>query len=205
MWSEQDQEHERRQFVSARRARVSRSGLALVFSATALVAWGATAALLALGVESMPVRYAVACVAGYAAFFGCVRVWADFQRSRSSDGLDAGDAVDLADMASVDGEGCAIVLLVAVAFFAAVAALTAFGATGFVAVMLEAAFEVVFAGTVVRTSRGMRTVGDWYAVLWRKTALPAGLLAAALVGFAAWVQHSSPEVVTLGQWLRQFF
>lgn len=63
---------------------------------TLLVTWLVSHTLMAVGIESMAIRYGVALLVGYAAYLAMLRVWAGrLTQSRQSRIVDAVDAVDL--------------------------------------------------------------------------------------------------------------
>jgi hypothetical protein len=66
--------------------------MTVIVVATGLAGFGASVALLSLGVSSMPARYLAAVVAAYAVFLLLVRLWAEYQRRH----LSAADAIDIA-------------------------------------------------------------------------------------------------------------
>ena len=202
-WSLRDYWRERTRFVQARAHRTSVLGVALVFGTTTLAGWLCSVALRVwAGVTSMPLRYAISALLAYAVFFGCVRVWADFQRRLPSES-DRGDWSAWSDLPLFDGEGCLIALGFLALGVLLSAGLWAFG--GFAA-LLEVAFEVAFAGTVVKSAlRPGFVVGRWWQVLWRRTALPAALLTVVMVAIAVVAQRHFPDAQTLTQVLRQAF
>jgi hypothetical protein len=201
IWNPQEIERQKQQFIAQRLDRVGGFGLFLVFALTTAATWFWARALLSGGVTNMPLRYAITGLVAYAVFACCVRVWADFQkrieykRSSSSDFAEAG--LDAAT--SLDEAGCVLALGVALAWVVGIAAFAALWAFGGIAMLLEVAFEVAFAGVVVRKLRGTETVGNWFSVLLKKTALPALLITALAMGFAAWGQSRYPQAVTMGE------
>ena len=64
--------------------------------------------------------------------------------------------------------------------------------------MLEVAFEVAFAGTVVKRLGRTEIVGDWARRLLAGTWLHA-LVALLLVGVAAWLQHQAPRATKFSE------
>ena len=73
--------------------------MTLILSGTALAGVGATAGLLALGVTSLPLRYALAVCAAYLAFLTLIRLWLAYVGAAR--GIDIGiDGVDWARMGS---------------------------------------------------------------------------------------------------------
>ena len=156
----------------------------LIFSATWLAGWLFSALLLWRGMQSMPLRYGLAFLASYAVFFLCVHVWCNsVHRDRGGNGL---SGVDLLG----GGEGCLIVLAIALA---ALLVVGLFWASGGFAALLEVAFEVAFAGTVVRRLGRTEVVGNWAGRLLAGTWLQALVALLLLVGVAAWLQHKAPS------------
>jgi len=202
-WGWKDYLIARRQFVQTREYRVSAIGVALVFTATCLAGWGASALLLHWGhITDMALRYALSAIVAYAVFFAAMRVWAEFQRTEPAARSDLVDLADAAHFPVVDGEGCLIALAMFLAALFGVVLLSVFG--GFAA-LLEVAFEVAFAGVVVRRAFGPNIiVGRWWQVLLRRTWLPALLITVLLVVLAAQVQTRYPQSDTLGQAMNQW-
>jgi hypothetical protein len=205
IWNPQEIARQKQQFIAQRVDHVGGLGLFLVFAVTAAATWFWAQALLSWGLRNLPLRYAITGVVAYAVFACCVRVWADFQkrieRKNTSTSELAEASLDAAS--SFDEAGCVVVIGVALAWVLGIAAFGALWAFGGIAALLEVAFEVAFAGVVVRSLRKTETVGDWLGVLLRKTALPAALITLAAVGFAAWGQSRFPQAVTLGDVLAQ--
>jgi hypothetical protein len=190
-WDRREHERQRRAFVNSRLHRHPMlSSATLIFAATWLFGWGSSALLLQAGVESMPLRYGLSFLLSYAVFFLCVRIWCNsvHHDRRHQDGFDLGgwDA----------NEGCLLVLAVLLAAFT-IAAL--FWATGGFAALLEAAFEVTFAGTVVRRLSRTEVVGRWATTLFVGTWLHALLALLLLVGIAAALQRAAPGATRFSQ------
>jgi hypothetical protein len=198
-WTRAEYEREKRNFIQTRlRFRLVYFHSALIFSATWLSGWLFSAVLLKLGLVTMPLRYAISFVLAYAVFLGAVRVWADFMRSEhgsgSSSWADGGF-----NMPVVDAEGC---LLALGATLMACVAAALFALSGGLPLLLEAAFEVVFAGVMVRRLSGVEVVGDWAGTLLRKTWRHALVTLALLVALAAWLQQRAPEAKTFAEALK---
>lgn len=155
----------------------------LIFSATWLAGWLFSTVLLWQGLRSMPLRYGLAFLASYAVFFLCVRVWCNSVQH------DRGGVDGSLDSPGFDGEGCLFVLAIALA---ALLVAGLFWASGGFAALLEVAFEVAFAGTVVRRLGRTEIVGDWAGRLFAGTWLQALLALTLLVCVAAWLQHKAP-------------
>jgi len=193
-WHWKDYLLARRRFVQAREHKTSASGVALVFTATWLAGWACSALLLRFGhVRGMGLRYALSAVVAYAVFFAAVRLWAGVQTGELP-----GMEMDVSGIGSWPAdEGCLIVLAVFLASLLAAVLLSVFGG---LTALLEVAFEVAFAGVVVRRAFGqVRVVGPWWQTLLRRTMLPALLVGALLVALAALVQAHDPQALTLGQ------
>jgi hypothetical protein len=157
-------ERRKREFIAARKARVSILGLSLVFAATFSATWLCSAVLLWLGLHHMPLRYALSILAGYGVFFLAVRVWADYQRAHPTD-RGSSDKSWPGDLPIFDAEGCLVVLVI-VFVGLAFAGLVAWLGT---VVMLEVAFEVIFAGVLVRRMGQLQEVGNWSQLLFKRT------------------------------------
>ena len=190
-WDPARYQRERRNFIESRsRFRPIYFHAALIFTMTWLAGWACSWALLKFGVENMPLRYGVSFLLSYLVFIACVRVWADFMRAERGDGsVDAGGF----DLPFVGFEGCAVVIA---GLLLGLAVAGVFAMTGGLPLLLEVAFEVVFAGVVVKRLTRRQELGDWLSSVVRHTwlhALVAGLL---LVAAAALLQHQAPEAKT---------
>ncbi|MET0207679.1 MAG: hypothetical protein ABW220_01485 [Burkholderiaceae bacterium] len=191
-WNTREYLQRRREFIAQRgHNHPMLTATTLIFTATWLFAWGMSALLLHAGMHSMPKRYALSFLASYGVFFLCVRLWCnsvhnDRQRSDSSGGFDLGSG----------DEGCFVVLAIA---FAAFLVAVLFWATGGVAALLEVAFEVAFAGTVVRGLSRTEIVGHWARTLFAHTWPHALVVLVVLVSIAIALQHAAPEATTFSQ------
>ena len=188
-WDPARYEREKRNFIESRsRLRPLYFHVALIFTLTWLAGWACSWALLKFDVGSMPLRYGLSFLLAYLVFVGCVRVWADFMRAERS-GSDGG----YFDLPVADGEGCAIVMacLLSGLLLAGI-----FAITGGLPLLLEVAFEVVFAGVIVKRLSRRQELGDWFAALVRHTWLHALLAWLVLVIVAGVLQHQAPEVKT---------
>lgn len=196
-WNRAEYERAKRSFIASR---LLHRGVywhaALIFATTWGSGWFASWALLRLGMNSMPLRYGLGFAFAYLVFMLCVRVWADFMRQERGGQADPGY---LSDVPGADAEGCAVVAAVALLGLA-VAAL--FALAGGLPLLLEAAFEVVFAGAVVRRVARKAIVGDWASVLVRNTWPHAAVALLVLVALAAWLQSRAPQAVTFAQAVR---
>ncbi|MBI2768332.1 MAG: hypothetical protein HYX47_01805 [Burkholderiales bacterium] len=193
-WDRARYEREKRGFIESRlRTRSVNFHAALIFAVTWLAGWLVSWALLKLGMISMPLRYAISFSFSYVVFVACVRIWSDFMREpHGSGGWDG----SLDFPAGVDGEGCAVFLI---ALLAGLLLAGVFAVLGGAPLLLEVAFEVVFAGVVVRRLSRKETVGAWAERLIRNTWRPAALALVALVGLAAWMQAQAPGSRTFAQ------
>jgi hypothetical protein len=181
-------ERQKRSFISARENRLSILALSLVFTTTLIATWLASAALLMLGLRAMPLRYAVSVLVGYGAFFLAVRVWADYQRAHPADRSTSGEGWPI-DTPVVDAEGCLIVLALFAVGVVIAGVLSWLGS----AVMLEVAFEVVFAGILVRRMGKLDEVGQWAKVLLKRTWWLALLILIAVTSVAHHYQSKYPQ------------
>jgi hypothetical protein len=162
----------------------------LIFSATWLAGWLFSSLLLWRGMHSMPLRYGLAFLVSYAVFFLCVRVWCNSVHH------DRGGNDGSLDFPGFDGEGCLMVLAIALA---ALLVAGLFWASGGFAALLEVAFEVAFAGTVVRRLGRTEIVGNWAGRLFAGTWLQALVALLLLVGVAAWLQHKAPSATKFSE------
>ena len=189
VWDRRDYRRERQNYIAATQRREPMLLVStLIFTATWLAGWGASTMLLWGGMTSMPLRYGLGFVLAYGVFFACVRLWCNQLAERRESGggnlgLDGG----------VDGEGCLIVVA-AIALGLLVAGL--FWMSGGVAALLEAAFEVAFAGTVMRRLGRTEIVGRWARALFVNTWPQATAMLLVLIGVAATLQRAAPGTTT---------
>ncbi len=118
-----------------------------------------------------------------------MRVWADFITAEAS------SQGGIVDASGVGGEGCLVLLAVMALGLLAGAV---FAMLGGLPLLLEVAFEVAFAGVVVRRISGKLTVGAWLGALIRNTWLPALAALLVLVTVAAALQAKVPQSKTFG-------
>lgn len=199
VWDCRTERNERHRFVEERlQHRKPFWVVTFIFCAVWLAGWACSAALKALGMDSMPLRYAISWVVSYLMFFWFVRIWCDYAAKPVSVGADkrASDWGLPSDIPIADGEGCLIVLAVFIVFMALSGI---FWIVGGYALLFEVAFEVAFAGTLVSGLRAKHRVGGWARTLFRRTLLPALLVGAMLVGFADKMQRDYPGVKTMTQ------
>ena len=153
----------------------------------------------------MPLRYGLALAASYPAFFLCVRVWADVMRDvPTADNLSNSDLADYLNT-PIDGDGCLVALVALVALALGGLLAGAFALIGGPELLLEAAFEVVFAGTMVRHLRHLHVVGNWKVRLLRNTAPVAFAVMVGLVCRAAGLQSRIPGATTFAQACRELY
>ena len=185
-WDSAEYWRRRREFIAQRgHNHPMLTATTVIFTVTWLFGWGCSTLLLYAGMVSMPLRYGLSFLASYAVFFLCVRFWCNAVHNNRQ----AADPHGGFDLGSGD-EGCFVVLLIALAAFA-VAAL--FWATGGFAALLEVAFEVAFAGTVVRGLARTEIVGHWARTLFANTWLHALITLLLLVSGAAALQRAAPD------------
>ena len=193
-WDERTLINERRKFIEARADRTSILGVSFIFTTTLAFAWLVSFVLLKLGMLHMPLRYAISFCLAYFVFFWSVRIWADFQRKHPQDRDRNSGSFDF-PVVDAGGEGCLIVLGVFLVGGLFSCVLWAFG--GF-SILLEVAFEIAFAGTVVRSAfRKTHAVGDWHIALLKRTWVPALTLLLMTVGFAHYLQLRAPQATKL--------
>jgi hypothetical protein len=196
-WDGARYEREKRNFIQSRlQLRSVYLHTSLIFAATWLAGWLFSFVLLVIGMANMPLRYAISFCLSYAVFVGCVRVWADYMRGEKGG---SGDWDGSFDVPSGDAEGCAILFA---ALLLGMLAAGAFAMAGGLPLLLEAAFEVVFAGVVVRRISRKHRIGQWASTLVRHTWMPALLALVLLVAIAAWLQSQAPGARTFGQAVR---
>ena len=183
-WDAARYEREKRNFVERRLLfRWVHLHLAVIFAVTGLAGWVVSWTLRQAGIDNMPLRYALAFLPAYGVFLLCVRLWADEMRSEH------GGENWTSEVAAPDGEGC---LLMAIALVGGLLVTTVFAMSGGVSLLLEVAFEVVFAGVVVKRLGRKRRLGEWAGPLVRGTWLPALVAGLVLVSVAGWLQHEVP-------------
>jgi hypothetical protein len=202
-WDAARYSREKRKFVAARlRYRFIGAHTWIVFATTWAAGWGVSELLLGVGMKNMPLRYGLALAVSYPVFFLCVRLWANVIRDvPTADNLSNSDFADYLNT-PIDGEGC-LVALVALALGGLLAG--AFALIGGSELLLEAAFEVVFAGTMVRRLRHFHVVGNWKGRLLRNTAPFAFAVIVGLVAVTAGLQNRVPGATTFAQACRVLY
>ena len=190
-WDSARYQREKRNFIESRlRFRSVYLHTALIFTMTWLAGWLISWALLRFGMNSMPLRYGISFLLSYFVFIACVRCWADFMRPQSA-GADFGSGGF--DVPGIDAAGCLFVFAALVAGLL-IAGLFAF--FGGLPLLMEVAFEVVFAGVIVKRLSRKQTLGDWLNVLLRNTWLHALLTLIVLVTVAEVLQSKAPTANT---------
>lgn len=191
----------RNQFVREREHRTSLIGLSLVFTATLLSMWLISAVLLKLGLHNMPVRYVLSCALAYLGFFGWMRIWASYQLRHPAERESWHGDVP-ADLPFAD-EGCFIVLAIGFVGLLASWMVWLFGG---IPLLLEVAFEVAFAASMVRRVRH-RTYDapGWWRVLWRHTWLAALIVTLLSAGAGYFLQSKAPGNITMSGALKNIF
>jgi hypothetical protein len=205
-WDRKRYEEEKRSFIQKRVHQAPLWGqFTLVFGVSWGAAWFSSWYLLHFFAEahpwarSLPTRYAIAFLFAYACFFLAVRGWIEFARHEPEHQVDQ-PQVDLLTWGSPDAEGCFIVFVV-LAVGVAVGGL--FLALGGAPMLLEAAFEAVFAGVVVkRPLLGDFVLGGWKMRLLQNTWKQALASILVLVTLAAWLQQQAPQTTTLAAAVR---
>lgn len=198
IWDSRKEENERRRFVEeGLRKRSPGLAVAVFFLAMWLGGWACSAVLLALGVSSIPTRYAISTLVSYGIFIGSVGVWCRHVAKSRASGDGPGSSLGLDLPADVGGgEGCLLVLaVIAIAGLAS----AAFWWVGGYALLFEVAFEVAFAGTMVYRMGKRDTLGDWAGTLVRRTWLPALVMGGLLVALGAKLQQDHPNARTTAQ------
>lgn len=210
-WNEERYEEEKRAFIRARAA----GGPLLVqfsvlFAATWGAAWACSALLLHLfgpahpWARLLPMRYAIVFIFAYACFFLAVRVWIKVARKlphRSYDRSDSDWDWGYTDLDFSSDDGCMYVILILVVVLIAGFLLSGlFLAIGGAPLLLEVAFEAVFAGVVVaRPFKGNFVVGDWKGRLLANTWKPALVTFVVLVSLASYLHSKAPQATTFAQ------
>jgi hypothetical protein len=186
--------------------------MSLILAGVVLSGVGASRALLALDVRSIPVRWLLVLVIAYGVFFLLVRLWiayvamawppvADTQPEpapkRRSDGRSSWLdwlGIDLGGGAGSLEEGIFLFLFsLLLTLVIAVAALTVFFAP---VLLAEAAFQALLASGLLPATRRLEAQG-WAGSLLRATVAPFAVVAAITVGIAWLIQWRCPETVRL--------
>jgi hypothetical protein len=201
-WDWRRERNEREQFVSERlQHRPPVLAVALIFMAVWLSGWACSALLLRAGLVSIPLRYGISTLLSYGVFVLTVGWWCRLAVAPVKPPTERSRWYHWLDIPSSGDEGCLIVLgalLVALLVSGIVWLL------GGYAVLLEVAFEVAFAGTLVRRLGHDHTLGNWSSTLLRRTWPLALLMTSIVVGIGAKLQHDHPEASTIAQAIRAY-
>lgn len=193
IWDERKERNERHAFVSQRLELAPPIfAVTLMCIGIWLIGWLVSAALLVRGLYSLPLRYAIACVVAYACLFCFVRIWSEYAIRKP--------ILKIAERNNLIGAGLGEVFAWLLPFI--IIPLLISGMVwliGGYALLLEIAFEVAFAGTMVRGLSQQTLLGNWALSLLRRTWFVALLMMAVLCGFAAMMQHAAPETNTIAQ------
>ena len=189
-WDSTRYQREKRRFIESRlQFRSVYFHTALIFTITWLAGWLCSWILLKFGMYGMPLRYGIGFIFSYLVFIVCVRQWADYMRAeRGSANADGG-----LDIAAAGSEGCLIIFAALIVGLLIAAIFAVFGG---LPLLMEVAFEVVFAGVVVKRLSRRQTLGDWFAVLVRNTWIHALVALAVLVSVAYVLQAKAPHTST---------
>jgi hypothetical protein len=184
--------------------------MSLILAGVVLAGLGASRALLALGVRSLPVRWLLVLGIAYLVFFVLVRLWMAYVAStwpaeaeaaarervdRESGGsyLDYLGGLDFADGG---GPGEAIILLVLGLVLALLVGLAAWVVVEAPVLLAEAAFQALLASGLLPATRRLEARG-WAGSLFRATVVPLAWVAAITLGTGWLIQWGCPEAVRL--------
>jgi hypothetical protein len=194
--------------------------MALILLMVFLAGNASSFALLKLGVRSMPARYVLAVLLGYALFLVGVRLWLWYAQEalphlerevvevdagrrpaalpparRGSDGSGLADLASASDVLDLGGEGCAavaIVTIVVVALGGAVAYVLA--ATP--ELLGEAVVQFALAAALRRRGKAFKG-GHWSGSVFRATWGPALVVVLAAVIIGVLIQAACPSAATI--------
>jgi hypothetical protein len=197
-WSPFDYAREKRNFIKSRlHGHTVLFHASVIFTLTWLAGWLFSMLLLKFGMTDMPFRYVISFSLAYGVFIFVVRPWAGFMRNERGEGWES----RFSDFAFGDAEGCLWALGV-LAVGIVVAGVFAF--FGGLPLLLEVAFEVVFAGVMVRRLNRIEAIGDWVSRLVRNTWVHASVTLVLLFVVAAWLQNEAPTAKTFSQAIKVF-
>ena len=179
-----------------------------------------------LGLAALPARYALVCVAAYAAFLFGVRVWLWHIEAGPGDDEDNSDMLEASDVGLggqstgetsylADGAGNAATELIDADVAAdgdvSVLALAALALAATLAVLLlgpemlvDVALEAMLAGSLIGAVR-LGHEPDWFLRILAKTWWIFLLATGLMVGFGKYAQHHYPAAVTSSEVLQQMF
>jgi hypothetical protein len=184
---------------------------ALIIAWTSLITWCVDFALLKAGLSAMMLRYPLAILAGYVAFLISVRAWLEYSgiseylNERRADELLKSPPRKLKDGSSWDisgldfpsgdyGEGCLVMIVVAIASVLLFWGLGAFATQLFADVVLE----VILAAGLLKGLRKAESSG-WLTGAWGSTKYWLLFVLVAAVIFAVWAQAKYPDANTVAQ------
>ncbi len=195
-WDSRQHQREKRRFIESRlQFHPVYFHAALIFTITWLAGWLFSWLLLKLGMHSLPLRYGISYLFSYGVFVLCVRQWANYMRSERVS-IDSG----ILDVGTGGAEGCFFIIIASIVGLL-IAAL--FAISGGLPLLMEVAFEVVFAGVVVKRLSKKETLGDWLSVLLRNTWMHALVALIALVSLAGALQAKAPHASTFAAAVKQ--
>jgi hypothetical protein len=150
-------------------------------------------------ITSMPIRYLISGFVAYLPFILLIRIWAIWIQGESQYySLNREFTEEMAletfphslvESAVIYAMTLAIVLVMAL--------------FGGVAVLLEVAFEVAFAGVIVEHAARIKVVGSWFSLLLQKTMWRAALMTTLWALLGAYLQYKVPSAATLSQALNR--
>jgi hypothetical protein len=181
---------------------------------------GSSVVLLRLGVRSMPVRYVLAVLLGYALFLLGVRLWLWYAQKAlphlerevtevddgtrrasmrpeggSSDGSALGDLASAADVLGIAGDGCVVVAVVTL-IVAALGGMVAYILAATPELLGEAVVQLALAAALRRKGKAWDG-GHWSGSVFRATwgLVLIAIFAAVVIGLL--IQAKCPSAVTL--------
>jgi hypothetical protein len=183
--------------------------MSLVLAGVVLSGLGASWALLALGVRSLPVRWLLVLGVAYLVFFLLVRLWMVDVASRWPAEADAaarerdrqpGSFLDYlsqgVDFGHADSAGEAVYLLVLGLVVALLLGLAAWVVVEAPVLLAEAAFQALLASGLLPATRRLEARG-WAGSLFMATVVPFAAVAGVTVGTGWAIQRACPEAVRL--------
>jgi hypothetical protein len=183
--------------------------MSLVLAGVVLSGLGASWALLALGVRSLPVRWLLVLGVAYLVFFLLVRLWMVYVASRWPAEADAaarerdrqpGSFLDYlsqgVDFGHADSAGEAVYLLVLGLVVALLLGLAAWVVVEAPVLLAEAAFQALLASGLLPATRRLEARG-WAGSLFMATVVPFAVVAGVTVGTGWAIQRACPEAVRL--------
>jgi hypothetical protein len=184
--------------------------MTLILAGVVLAGLGASRALLALGIRSMPLRWLLVLAFAYGVFFVLVRLWmayvasvwpAEAQAAARERNRRPGSLLDYLSSSSLDFGAAAsfgeVILLLVLGLIVA----SLFGFAVWVVIeapvlLAEAAFEALLASGLLPATQRLEARG-WAGSLFGDTVKPFAVVAAITVGIGWAVQWMCPGVVRL--------